>query len=77
MQEFVRDFWSLGIAALGFLIWLVRLEARSLSNGDEIRRLWLQRREDLDAAQQARNETNSLLAELRSDIKTLLRRTGE
>lgn len=77
MQEFLRDFWGAIVAAVGLIAWIIRLEARSLSNAEEIRRLWAQRREDLDAARAARSETNVLLSELRSDIKTLLRRTSE
>jgi hypothetical protein len=62
---------------IGFLAWLVRLEARSISNASEIRRLWVQRREDLDSARESRTATNTLLAELRTDIKTLLQRVAK
>lgn len=57
-------------------------------NAAEVRGLWRQRNEDLESHKQARQETNELLqkldgkvdaafSELRSDIKTLLRRKSE
>jgi len=61
------------MAFVGFLIWLIRLEARSIENGKEIKRLWYQRKEDLDAAKEARDDTNKMLAEIRDDIKALIR----
>jgi hypothetical protein len=64
--------WLIG-AAVGVIIWMVRLESVALSNRKDIKRLWEQRREDMDAAKAARDETNVLLKELRDDIKELLR----
>lgn len=72
LYDLIRDFWA-GLAAAGTgLIWLMRLEAKALSNEREIRRLWKQRREDLDAAQHARQETNNLLTEVRADVKQII-----
>jgi hypothetical protein len=69
------------VAFVGFLVWLIRLEARSIENTKEIKRLWAQRKEDLDAAKQSREDTNKMLAEIRDDIKSLIlqvgRRSGE
>jgi hypothetical protein len=69
------------VAFVGFLVWLIRLEARSIENTKEIKRLWAQRKEDLDAAKQSREDTNKMLAEIRDDIKALIlqvgRRSGE
>jgi hypothetical protein len=72
-MDILRDWWVVAMAAVGGIMWLSRLEWRGLQNESEIRRLWLQRKEDLESAQKARDETNKLLDEIRSDIKLLLR----
>ena len=65
----------MGFVAL--IVWLIRLEARAMDNTKEIRRLWNQRREDLEASKQARDDTNKMLAEIRDDIKALIARVGK
>jgi len=55
-------------------MWLSRLEWRGLNNEKEIKRLWTQRKEDLENAANARRETNEVLKEIRQDIKLLLAR---
>lgn len=74
MSDILAQFWAIIVAALGGLVWLVRLEARGLSNEREIKRLWEQRREDMAAAKEAREATNATLAEIRADVKALLRK---
>jgi len=64
--------WLIGGAIAG-IVWLVRLEAIALANRQEIKRLWDQRGEDLNAAKEARDETNKMLSEIRTDVKDLLR----
>ena len=76
-MEVVLTYWPVFMAFLAFLIWLIRLEARSVENTKEIKRLWNQRREDMDAAKVAREDTNALLAEIRSDIKALIAKVGK
>lgn len=70
-MELLREFWGIVAAALAGLVWLIRLEARSLANEREIRRMAEQRREDLQSAKEARETTNEMLREIRSDIKNL------
>ena len=65
----------MGFVAL--IVWLIRLEARAMDNTKEIRRLWNQRREDLEASRQARDDTNRMLAEIRDDIKSLISKVGK
>jgi hypothetical protein len=60
------------VGVTGGIVWLSRLEWRSLNNEKEVRRLWAQRKEDLENAASARKETNEVLKEIRQDIKTLL-----
>ena len=48
-MELLKTFWPIGVAFVAFLAWLIRLESRSIENGKEIKRLWHQRREDLEA----------------------------
>lgn len=63
-------------AGVAFLVWLVRLESKGLQNEREIKRLWNQRKEDLEAARRARDETNEILREMQRDIKLLLQQRG-
>ena len=73
----IRTFWPMGAAVLAAVVWLIRLEARGISNGTEIKRLWSQRREDMEAAKESRDRMDRRLDEIGSDIKTLLRGMGK
>jgi hypothetical protein len=76
-MELIKTFWPIAVAFVAFLAWLIRLEARSIENGKEIKRLWHQRREDLEASRLAREDTNKMLAEIRDDIKDLISKVGK
>lgn len=76
MLDVFRAFWPVVLAFVGFLVWLIRLESRSIENSKEIKRLWNQRKEDLDATRIAREDTNRVLAEIRDDIKKLIAKVG-
>jgi hypothetical protein len=76
MAETLLQFWPVALGFVGFLVWLIRLEARSVENTKEIRRLWYQRKEDQEAAKQARDDTNQMLKEIRDDIKSLIMQVG-
>lgn len=71
-MDYLKEILAAGSAFVAFLIWLIRLEAKALGNEKEIKRLWQQRKEDLEQAQNARDETNKMLAEMRTDIKMIL-----
>jgi hypothetical protein len=75
-MELIRTFWPLAVAFVATIVWLIRLEARSVENSKEIKRLWYQRKEDLETSKQAREETNKMLSEIRDDIKSLISRVG-
>lgn len=77
MTDTILKFWPIAAGFVGFLVWLIRLEARSVENTKEIKRLWNQRKEDIDAAKQAREDTNAMLKEIRDDIKNLISKTGK
>ena len=76
-MDLLRAFWPIALGFIGFLVWLVRLEARSVENGKEIKRLWSQRKEDQELSKQARDDTNMMLAEIRDDIKSLISKVGK
>lgn len=76
MEGFIK-YWPIAVSFVAIIVWLVRLEAGSAENTKEIKRLWNQRREDMEAAQRSRGETNSMLAEIRDDIKALIARVGK
>jgi len=73
MEDIIR-WWPIIAAFVGAIFWLSRLEWRGLQNASEIKRLWSQRKEDLESAQRARDETNKILDEIRKDIKELLKK---
>jgi hypothetical protein len=73
MQDYL-DLWPIVVGLVAALFWLSRLEWRGLQNSAEIKRLWSQRKEDLESAQRARDETNKILDEIRKDIKELLKK---
>ena len=76
MAELIRTFWPVALAFVALVVWLIRLEARAMDNTKEIKRLWNTRKEDLDAAKAAREDTNQMLKEIRDDIKALIARVG-
>jgi hypothetical protein len=76
MTDALLKYWPILMGFVGFLVWLIRLEGRSVENTKEIRRLWNQRREDLEASKEAREDTNAMLAEIRDDIKALIAKVG-
>jgi uncharacterized membrane protein YciS (DUF1049 family) len=75
-MDLLIQFWPIVIGFVALGVWLVRLEARAMDNTKEIKRLWNQRREDLEASKEAREDTNKMLAEIRDDIKALIARVG-
>jgi len=77
MPEWIAAGWKPIAAAIAFLVWLVRLESKGLQNEREIKRLWEQRKEDLETAKQSRQDTNAMLGEIRDDIKALIARVGK
>ena len=76
-MELIKTFWPITMAFVGLIVWLVRLESRSIENGKEIKRLWNQRREDLEASRLARESTNKILEEIQRDIKALIGKVGQ
>jgi hypothetical protein len=76
-MESALKFWPVLMGFIALIVWLIRLEARAMDNTKEIRRLWNQRREDLEASKQARDDTNRMLAEIRDDIKALISKVGK
>lgn len=76
-MEGIFAYWPIGVSFVAVTVWLVRLEAGGTENGKEIKRLWNQRKEDMDAAQRSRSETNAVLSEIRDDIKSLIARVGK
>ena len=76
MPETILKYWPILIGFIGFLVWLIRLESRSIENTREIKRLWNQRKEDMEISRQSREDTNAMLAEIRDDIKALIAKVG-
>lgn len=78
MVEAVKDYWAIIVAALGFVVWLLRLEARSFANTKDLekleKRLAVQRTEDMASRQRDWDQMSETLREMRADIKTLLQR---
>jgi hypothetical protein len=77
IAQILKEYWAIVLGAVGSIAWLVRLESRSLSNEKEIRRLWIQRKEDLANAQHSRDAQTKVLDEIRQDIKKLLSQSSK
>ena len=73
MTDMIRTWWPVAVTVITAIAWLIRLEARGISNGTEIKRLWSQRKEDMGAAKDSRDRMDRRLDEIGLDIKTLLR----
>lgn len=73
MGEVLRDFWGVVLSGIAFIVWLVRLESRGLAHDREFIRIDERRQEDLSAAKEDREARNEMLAEIRRDVKSLLR----
>ena len=76
-MELILQFWPVVVGFIALVAWLVRLEARAMDNTKEIKRLWNQRKEDIQASKEAREDTNNMLAEIRDDIKALIAKVGQ
>jgi hypothetical protein len=76
-MEFIKTLWPVGVGFVAFLVWMIRLEGKGLQNEREIKRLWNQRKEDLDAAREDRKRIHDILAEIQSDIKQLIGKVGK
>ena len=85
MFEQIKDYWPVITGFTAVVVWAVRVEMGMKRNARDIRGLWKQRNEDLEASSKARGETNKFLErletkmddafkEFRGDIKTLLRK---
>ena len=73
----ITEFWQLILGAIAGVVWLVRLEGKTTANTMALVRLEKQRETDLESANQQRSELLSIVAEMRADIKTLLRGSGK
>jgi Tfp pilus assembly protein PilO len=82
LEQIGKDIVGIGIAIIGFVVWLVRLEARlnaayamvaaeKRMTEARIKVLEDQRHEDLKAALQSRSEVIDMLAEQKKDIGEL------
>ena len=72
-MDVIREFWAVIAACVGVVVWFVRLEARGISNTADIKRLWTQRKEDLQSAKDSRDRMDTRLDEISADIKAILR----
>ena len=71
-MEIIREYWAIIGAFVGFVVWLVRLEAGMVNNTRAIERLEQQRREDMDAANHQRDKMEMRMTEISTDIKQIL-----
>ena len=76
-MDLIKTFWPIAIGFVAFVVWMIRLESKGLQNEREIKRLWNQRKEDLDAAREDRKRIHDILAEIQSDIKQLIGKVGK
>lgn len=72
MQNWLTDYWHQLVMAAAVVIWFIRLDSRVRANDLAIERMKQLRAEDLKASQEARDATNAMLLEIRTDIKSLI-----
>lgn len=79
--ETLTDYWPVVLTTIGFIVWLVRLESRSVAIEKELKRMAEQRKEDLKNSEKSREDQKEILTEMKdgmktmtADIKTLLSR---
>lgn len=73
-MELLKEYWAQIAGVIALIVWAVRVESQTKANSSDIKRIWQQRAEDLAAHKEAREATNEMLAEVRTDIKELLRK---
>ena len=71
-MEVLREYWAIFMAFVGFVVWLVRLEAGMLGNRKDIRRMEEQRKEDVKNATHQRDKMEERMSEIGGDIKQIL-----
>lgn len=71
MGELLKEFWGVVIAAIGAIVWLVRLEAGMLSNRRDIRRLEVQRKEDIERADKQRDKIERKLDDIQVTLQKI------
>lgn len=76
IEDFVLKFWPLILAAMGLVVWAIRLEGRLSKAADDIRVLWRQRAEDQASASTSRKEVHDALSDLQTDVKDILKALG-
>ena len=76
MLDVILASWPIVATILAVIVWLIRLEARGIANGSEVRRLWSRRKEDRELDRGNRDRMDRRLDEIGRDIKTLLKGMG-
>ena len=71
-MEAIKEWWAILGAVVGGIFWLAKLEAKVGANSRELIRIEKQMEADRLSADKIRTETNEMLKEVRSDIKTLI-----
>ena len=75
-MDLIRDFWGAFMAAVGFVVWLVRLEGRGNRNAEEVGRLERRMEEDRKDSRDSRKEMMDAIRDMQKDIKRLLEKVG-
>jgi len=74
MPEIIRDYWHIIGAAIGAVIFVVRMEGRTSFHAVELERLQRQRDADQEAAQRSRDETHRMLHDMNAKLDRLIER---
>ena len=77
IEEFIQKYWPLIAAAIGAVIWAVRLEGGLKKAASDIRALWKQREQDQATAATSRKEVHDALITLQEDVKDILKALGQ
>jgi hypothetical protein len=71
IEDFVQRFWGVILALVTFVVWLARLEQKSVAMQRDIDRLWRQREEDMSASKDARANLVATMTAVQVDVAEL------
>jgi hypothetical protein len=74
MSDILKEWWHVIAAAVGAVVFIIRMEGRTGQHAIEIARLWKQRDEDQASAQRSRTETHEKLDEVSRKLDRVIER---
>lgn len=74
---FVKSFWGVALGFIAFIVWLVKLEAKSRMNTNRIDQLEIKICRQQDEAKKSRDELHEEIKEMRQEARENFDKTNE